>query len=174
MLTLLVLRHAQPLNTAASGRDRDRPLSGQGQQDAALIGRYLTAIDLRPDFVLTSSALRARSTAEIASEAGAWQCSIRATDALYDTVAGVALKEIQAEPDTTNVLLLSGHEPTWSALISLLAGGGALRFAAGTLACIEFHDEHWSGVQPARGQLAWLVPPSLLRTTSLRAKDPAK
>ena len=162
MLTLLILRHAKPENTAASGRDHDRPLSGRGKQDAVLIGRYLAAIDLRPESVVTSSALRARSTAEIASEAGAWRCPIRATDALYDTVPGVALEEIQAEPDATKVLLLSGHEPTWSALVSVLVGGGTLRFSAGTLACIEFHAEHWRDVQPARGQLAWLLPPSSL------------
>ena len=127
-----------------------------------MIGRYLASIDLRPGSVVTSSALRARSTAEIASEAGAWRCPIRATDSLYDTVPGVALEQIQAEPDATKVLLLSGHEPTWSALVSLLVGGGVLRFSAGTLACIEFHGEHWSDVQSARGQLAWLLPPSSL------------
>jgi len=162
MLTLLVLRHAKPENTAASGRDQDRPLSARGKQDAALIGRYLAAIDLRPESVVSSSALRARLTAEIASEAGAWQCPIRATGRLYDTVPGVALEQIQAEPAATKILLLSGHEPTWSALVSLLVGGGVLRFSAGTLACIKFHGELWIDVQPARGQLAWLLPPSSL------------
>jgi len=127
-----------------------------------LIGRYLAAIDLRPESVVSSSALRARLTAEIASEAGAWQCPIRATGRLYDTVPGVALEQIQAEPAETKILLLSGHEPTWSALVGLLVGGGVLRFSAGTLACIKFHGEHWIDVQPARGQLAWLLPPSSL------------
>jgi phosphohistidine phosphatase len=159
MLTLLVLRHAKPENTSVSGRDHDRPLSEQGKKDAALIGRHLAAIDLQPDSVLTSSALRARSTVTAASEAGAWSCPIRATDALYDTVPGLALEQVQAEPDATKVLLISGHEPTWSALVSLLIGGGIVRFSAGTLACIEFHVERWSDVQPGRGQLAWLLPP---------------
>ncbi len=163
MLTLLVLRHTKPENTAASGRDHDRPLSDRGKQDAALIGRYLSAVDLRPDSVITSSALRARSTVDIAAESGGWQCPIRATGALYDTVPGVALDEIQAEPDTTTLLLISGHEPTWSALASLLIGGGSMHFSAGGLACIEFPVQHWRDVQPSRGQLAWLITPSVPR-----------
>ena len=163
MLTLLVLRHAKPESTAASGRDHDRPLSDRGKQDAAFIGRHLSAADSRPDSVITSSALRARSTVDIAAESGGWQCPIQATDTFYDTVPGVALEEVQAEPDTTKVLLISGHEPTWSALVSLLIGGlpgGGLPFSAGTLACIAFHAERWRDVQPGRGQVAWLLPPS--------------
>ena len=163
MLTLLVFRHAKPESTAASGRDHDRPLSDRGKQDAALIGRYLSAVDLRPDSVTTSSALRARSTVDIAAESGAWQCPIRATDTLYDTVPGAALEEIQAEPGTTKVLLISGHEPAWSALVSFLIGGGSLHFPAGGLACVEFHVQHWRDVQPSRGQLAWLITPSVPR-----------
>ena len=163
MLTLLILRHAKPESTAASGRDHDRPLSDRGKQDAALIGRYLSAVDLRPGSVITSSALRARSTVDIAAESGAWQFPIRATGAFYDTAPGVALEEIQAEPDTTTLLLISGHEPTWSALASLLIGGGSLHFPAGGLACIEFHVQHWRDIQPSGGQLAWLMTPNVLR-----------
>ena len=167
MLTLLVLRHAKPENTAASGRDHDRPLSDRGKQDAANIGRYLSAVDLRPDSVITSSALRTHSSVEIASESGGWQCPIRATGALYNTRPGVALEEVQAEPDTTKLLLISGHEPTWSVLVSLLIGGGSLHFTAGGLACIEFPVQHWRDVQPSRGQLAWLITPSVARKMGL-------
>ena len=167
MLTLLILRHAKPDNTAASGRDQDRPLSDQGKQDAALIGRYLSAIDLRPDSAITSSALRARSTVDIAAGSGGWQCPIQATDTFYDAVPGVALEEVQAETDTTKVLLISGHEPTWSALASFLIGGGSLYFPAGGLACIEFHVQHWRDIQPSGGQLAWLMTPNVLRKTRL-------
>ena len=163
MLTLLILRHTKPENTAASGRDHDRPLSDRGKHDAALIGRYLSAIDPRPDSVITSSAPRARSTVDIAAESGGWQCPIRAAATLYDTAPGVALEEIQAEPDTTKVLLICGHEPTWSALASLLIGGGSMHFSAGGLACIEFQARHWRDVQPSRGQLAWLMTPNVLR-----------
>ena len=167
MLTLLVLRHTKPESTAASGRDHDRPLSDRGKQDAAFIGRHLSAADSRPDSVITSSALRARSTVDIAAESGGWQCPIQATDTFYDTVPGVALEKVQAEPDTTKLLLISGHEPTWSALVSFLIGGGSMHFPAGGLACIEFHVQHWRDVQPSGGQLAWLMTPNVLRKTRL-------
>ena len=170
MLTLLILRHAKPENTAASGRDQDRPLSDRGKQDAALIGRYLSAIDSQPDSVITSSALRARSTVDIAAESGAWHCPIHPTDIFYDTTPAVALEEVQAEPDTTTLLLISGHEPAWSALVSLLIGGGSMHFPAGGLACVEFPAQHWRDVQPSGGQLEWLITPHVLR--KILAADP--
>ena len=119
----------------------------------------LSSIDRTPDSVVASSAVRARTTVELAAEAGGWACPIRVTDRLYDTVPGRVLEEIQTEPSATKTLLIAGHEPTWSTLTSLLVGGGAARFPSAGLACIEFPLDAWTAAAPARGQLAWLVNP---------------
>ncbi len=43
------------------------------------MGRFLTAADGAPDLVVTSTAERARATAELAKEAGGWRAAIRET-----------------------------------------------------------------------------------------------
>jgi phosphohistidine phosphatase len=74
------------------------------------------------------------------------------------------IEEVRREKDSTQILLLAGHEPTWSDTCSLLIGGGGLRCPTAALACIGFQSDSWSRIAPARGQLLWLLPPRLLRS----------
>ena len=167
MLTLLVLRHGKADGGASFGSDHERALIERGRRAASLVGEFLNAIGLTPDSVITSSAARARTTVEIAAEAGSWGCGIRTTDGFYGATPGQVMEKVKSETDSTKTLLIAGHEPTWSALITLLIGGGTLRFPSAALACVEFPVEHWRDVEPSRGQLAWLVTPQQLERPGL-------
>ena len=167
MLALLVLRHGKADCDASFESDHDRPLAKRGRRAASLVGEFLHAIELIPDSVITSSAVRARTTVEIAAEAGTWNCGIKVSGSFYDATPGQVLEEVQSETDSTKTLLIAGHEPIWSALVTLLIGGGTLRFPTAALACVEFPIENWRRVEPSRGQLAWLVTPKQLKLTGL-------
>ena len=167
MVTLLVLRHGKADGDASFESDHERPLAERGRKAASLVGAFLNAIGLTPDSVITSSAVRARTTVEIAAEAGSWGCGIRTADGFYGATPGQVMEEVKSETDSTKTLLIAGHEPTWSALITLLIGGGTLRFPSAALACVEFPVEHWRDVEPSRGQLAWLVTPKQLKLRGL-------
>ena len=164
MLTLLVLRHGKSNWGASFESDHERSLTTRGRRDAALVGEFLKAMELTPDSVITSSAVRARTSVEIAVEAGSWDCAIRASNRFYQATPGQVLEEVQAETTSTKALLIAGHEPTWSSLVGILIGGGAVSFPTAALACIEFAVENWRAVEPSRGQLAWLVTPKQLRS----------
>ncbi|MDQ6668717.1 MAG: histidine phosphatase family protein [Thermoproteota archaeon] len=49
--------------------DHDRPLNKRGKRDAPLVGRLLKREDLVPDSIISSTAIRARSTAEAVGKA---------------------------------------------------------------------------------------------------------
>jgi phosphohistidine phosphatase len=59
--------------------------------------------------------------------------------------------------------MVVGHEPTWSELVSLLVGGGAVRIATAAVACLELAANDWSAIEPGAGRLVWLVAPKLLQ-----------
>ena len=162
MKRLLLMRHAKSDRSADYGEDHERPLSKRGEASAHAIGRFLTLTKQQPDAGLTSSAVRARRTLELAIAAGGWNCPIRPTRALYDGGPADILDEINQESDAIASLVVVGHEPTWSALASGLVGGGALRMVTGALAAIDFGVESWSAVGPGYGELAWMVAPRLL------------
>ena len=69
MKILTLVRHAKSSWKDTSLRDRDRPLNKRGQKAAPRMGRLLREEGLAPDRILSSTAVRARTTAWAAAEA---------------------------------------------------------------------------------------------------------
>jgi phosphohistidine phosphatase len=161
MKSLILLRHGKSDWEAGDGRDHERPVASRGKAAARTMGRFLSLAGQAPDSVVASSAVRARTTVELAAEAGQWKAPTRITRALYEATAFQVLEEIRAEPAATCCLLLAGHEPTWSELTGLLIGGGAVHFPTACMARIDFDVEAWKDVEYGKGALVWLIPPKL-------------
>lgn len=162
MPRLYLLRHAKSDWEAGSSSDHDRPLAPRGRAAARLIGRFLTDLGQEPDAVVASTALRARSTAELAASAGAWQCSIRTTDNLYLPTPAAILSEARKLPNDVKRLVLVGHEPAWSEAVGLFAGHARVRMVTAALARLDFSGADWSSIDFGEATLAWLVTPKLL------------
>ena len=156
---LLLFRHAKSDWHAGIPGDHERPLTKRGSESARVMGRVLAAADQLPDLVVTSSAVRARTTVELAHEAGGWTCPVETSDALYDTDAASVLKEIRKLPDAAASVLLAGHEPTWSELASRLIGGGDLRFPTAVVVLIDLGVDKWRDATFGHGALVWLLQP---------------
>jgi phosphohistidine phosphatase len=162
MLELLVMRHAKSDWDTGAGDDHDRPLAERGVKAARKVGRFLAASEMVPELVICSTALRARTTVELAAAAGKWRCPVEHTRAFYGAEPRAVLAEIASRPAPPRLMVV-GHEPTWSELVSLLIGGGAVRMATAAVACIEIEAGGWSAVEPGSGRLAWLITPKLLQ-----------
>ena len=67
--------------------------------------------------------MRALTTAELAADAGGWNCEVRAEPGLYGAGTTGLLLEIQALDNDLDTVMLTGHEPTLSSLAGLLIGG---------------------------------------------------
>jgi phosphohistidine phosphatase len=160
--TLLLLRHAKSDRSAPHAGDHERPLNERGRASARRIGRALARLRQTPEQVLTSTAVRARRTAELAAEAGGWSCPVRATRALYLSSPEAVLEEIGKEDDRMERLLVVGHEPSWSELASRLIGGGRLELPTAAVLRIDCEAARWSELAVHRGGLVWLLTPRLL------------
>lgn len=169
MRTLLLLRHAKSDWEASSGSDHERPLNKRGRKAAALVGTFLAKAGVVPELVLSSSAVRARTTVELAAAAGKWESKVEVTPALYEAAPETVIAKLRRLPEEAQTVLLAGHEPTWSALASLLIGGGEIRMPTASVAAIEFDAESWAEVDRGRGKLLWLVVPRLLEGLELDA-----
>ena len=162
MKTLLFFRHGKSDWDAPFDHDHDRPLAKRGRNAAKLMGEFLMSSGSAPDSIVTSTAVRARRTVEIASEAGGWDAPIRETRELYGVGPREVLAVVHEQPDTSYRLLLAGHEPTWSNVVSLFTGGSSVRFPTAAVARIDFDVSAWREVAFGQGELIWLVPPKLL------------
>lgn len=161
MKTLLLMRHAKSDWRADSSTDHARPLNKRGRRAAKTVGRFL-ARERRPDLILTSSAIRALETAELAHQAGDWRCPTQVVDAFYEGSINDVLRQVRAVDSAHETVLLAGHEPVWSDLVSRLIGLANVRMVTAAVARVDFEDG-WSSVSPGSGRLVWLVTPKLLQ-----------
>lgn len=160
MKTLLLMRHAKSDWDASYGSDHDRPLAARGHRSASVMGRVLAAWEEIPDLVITSSASRARATAEEAARAGSWDCPIIVDPELYGTGPGTVLAIAEHNASHEERIMLVGHEPTWSMLAEQVTGGRVeMRTAA--VAAIDLLADTWDGLGQARGWLRFVVSPRM-------------
>jgi phosphohistidine phosphatase len=161
MPKLILLRHGKS-DWTGDEDDALRPLAPRGVRAAQQMGEFLTRIEHVPDAIITSPAERAFQTVRLAMDAGRWSCPVREADALYGGRAGDLIAELRREPPSVRLLLAVGHEPTWSASVAELIGGGNVSMPTAAMACIDLGDTGWHEVVPARGTLLWLLPPRLV------------
>ncbi len=171
MRSVIMFRHGKSdWQADTAGDDRLRPLSRRGQKTARTMGRFLARAGEVPDAAITSPALRATETLRLAMEAGGWNCPVRINEGLLGDVRAV-IEEIRTEVTATEVLIIVGHEPTWSETAGFLIGGGSLRLPTGALARIDLDIDEWTNVGRASGRLSWLVGPRLFPEKSFDFAD---
>ncbi len=154
MRRLLLFRHASA-EAGTGHEDHARPLDPAGRADARAMGRRLAALDLRPDLVLCSSALRATETWEEAGPAWTPAPVVTLDDALYLSDPGTLLDVIAVQDGDDASLMVIGHNPGLHQLAATLASGGAEAplarlhggFPAGAVAVLAFDAASWHGLE---------------------------
>jgi phosphohistidine phosphatase len=165
---LHLLRHAKSSWDDDSLRDRDRPLAPRGRKATKRIARWAQKHDVRPQLVVTSSAVRARETVRGVLP-GLGEPEVWIETALYAASAETLLERVRALPDEADETMLVGHNPGLQELLLLLAGPGDLReraqakFPTGALATLEADVARWSDLQPGVARLVELVVPRDLK-----------
>jgi phosphohistidine phosphatase len=109
MKTLLLARHAKSEWGIHGLSDHDRPLNGRGRRDAPAMARNLVEDGLTVQRIVSSTATRARSTAD--QYAAPFGLEVIEEAALYAASAGTILEVAAALPDEVDVAMLVGHNP---------------------------------------------------------------
>ena len=127
-MDLYILRHGIAVEPGTPGyeRDADRPLTPEGERKLRQVADAMKALDLSFDLVLSSPYLRARQTAEIVVAALGERKRLELSDTLTPGGSVKKLVELLNYRETCpESVLLVGHEPDLSGLISLLVSGKA-------------------------------------------------
>jgi phosphohistidine phosphatase len=162
--TLLVLRHGKSDWGAEYGGDAERPLAKRGRRAAKTIGRHLARVGPRPTLALTSPAVRARDTLERVLAAAGFDCPTGVAESFYGHGTGAVLEELGRLEGSPDVVLVVGHEPTWSELIAAVTGS-YVRFPTAALARLDF-DADWARLGSEGAVLTWLVLPRELEAAA--------
>jgi phosphohistidine phosphatase len=120
MKTLLLMRHAKSNWKETDLADHERPLNNRGQKDAPRMGSILLDRELVPQQLLSSSALRARETAEAVAKVSGFQGEIGYLDRLYLAEAEEYMTVLRELQDTIERVMVIGHNPGLETLLQLL------------------------------------------------------
>jgi len=157
MRTLLLMRHAKSDWDADFESDHERPLNDRGVHGARLMGRVLAGRGLAPNLVVSSTAVRARTTAELAVDSGEWDCALRLDRALYESGPAGVLAAASTAPDVPSLMLV-GHQPTWSLLVRELTDE-TVDMKTAAVAVVEIGIDSWRPLTGAEGKLVEVLFP---------------
>jgi phosphohistidine phosphatase len=122
MKTLLLLRHAKSSWKDGNIADRDRPLTARGKRDAPRMGQLIREKELVPNLIVSSTAKRARKTAELVAEHCGCDRKIELVDDVYEADVKTLIRVLaQVAPEATRVMLV-GHNPGLDELLFALTG----------------------------------------------------
>ncbi len=123
-MEIYILRHGIAVARGTPGykKDSERPLTKEGEEKMHQIAEAMMAMGLKFDLILSSPYVRAADTAQIV--AGHIDEEVTFTESL--TPDGNPLELIREINDAkVQRVLLVGHEPDLSGLISILISGGS-------------------------------------------------
>jgi phosphohistidine phosphatase len=123
MKHLYVLRHGIAVQPGTPGiPDDQRPLTAKGKKRMQQIALALSKLDLKLDRIVTSPLPRARATAEIVADALDCREQLEISNALRTGTSAASIQKWLRER-TEDELMIVGHNPTLSDLVSLLVAG---------------------------------------------------
>lgn len=154
MKTLYLVRHAKSSWDNPALRDFDRPLNDRGKNDAPRMGKRLRKRGILPDFIISSSAKRARSTAKRIAEAlGYPEKEIQLTETLYHAEPEVILSVIHRLPDSCNSVMLVGHNPGLTDFANQYIDVRIDNMPTCGVVAAQFDVRSWKDVGEAQGSL---------------------
>src|SRR3979490_3560437 len=152
MRRILLLRHAKSAWSDPGASDYERPLNRRGQDAARRIGPYLDRHRLVPEYVLCSTATRARETWDLVAAEIPAAPPPYYDERLYNAAPGSILDVLRQASPAIKSLLLVGHNPGLQELSTLLIASGDLddrdrthdKLRASSLVVFDFPIERWS------------------------------
>ncbi|WP_345803319.1 histidine phosphatase family protein [Microbacterium sp. AZCO] len=147
-IRLALVRHAKSDWGDPDLDDHDRPLNDRGLRDAPVMAARLAQSGFRADAILSSTALRARTTASYFGEALGVEVELQ--ERLYGAPASLLLRAA-AERGVASVIVVA-HDPGMTTLAEQLSDGGIVHMPTCAVATFEWDEDDWdvaTAVDPA-------------------------
>lgn len=154
MKVLYLVRHAKAGSRDGHISDEERPLSRRGKRDAAFMSDLLFNKGIMPSLIISSSARRAITTAQIFAENLKYELTeIRINPSIYEASLMTLKYIITSIDESVQSAMLFGHNPGFSLLASELCRGGINEMPTCAIAGIRFECERWSEITGVKGNL---------------------
>ena len=164
-MMLYLMRHGLAVEAGTPGfkTDADRALTHKGRRQLRKIARTMKEMELEIDLILSSPYVRARQTAEIVAATLKLKKQLKFSNALaVGGEAALLLRQLERLKPQPKSLLLVGHEPGLSRLMSILLTGNSrmnVDFKKSGLCKLEINQLRLG----VCASLSWLLTPGQLK-----------
>jgi phosphohistidine phosphatase len=151
-----ILRHGKAEDAGPGMGDADRRLTKRGRDEIAATGRWMAVQELRFDLIAASPFVRAQETATIIADFLGGKDRLTTWKVLAPGGNPESVCRLIGKHPDVRAILLVGHEPLLSALISRIISGNetaAIAMSKGALAKIR----EFSPARNPSGELHWLM-----------------
>ncbi len=159
MKTLLLMRHAKSSWSNAKLADHDRPLNDRGCTDAPKMGEWLASLDVVPELILCSTAVRAKQTVEYLLQSLPFDGEVIYSRMLYHAGDEVFSEELGRLGDEIEIAMIVGHNPGMEYAVENYTGEWD-RMSTAAVVRIEFPISKWGELEDEpEGELTGLWRP---------------
>ena len=164
MKRIILVRHAKAVPYGYDD-DFNRNLTERGETDAEKISLELNNLGIKPDVIISSSAVRAIKTARIFAESLSFNKNdIREEAEIYH---GLTTSEfidlIQKLPDTASTVYIFGHNPCFYSYANNLLEYFNGEMPTCSTVGIDFPVDSWEKVSAGTGNKAFHLVPKMFR-----------
>ena len=154
MKTIYLLRHAKSSWENPNLDDFERPLNKRGHYDAPLMGNLMEKLNILPDLIISSPAIRAAMTARIVAEAINYPLkNIQYDENIYEADDSQILDVIYGVDNAIKKLMLVGHNPSFTYFSHFLANHDINNIPTCGLIGIEMEIKEWNKLKKKCGKL---------------------
>jgi phosphohistidine phosphatase len=158
-MNLYILRHASAgVRRASLIVDNKRPLDKEGKEQCLLVGRYLSAIKVQFDLIISSPLKRALQTASLVGTEVAYDSKIQVSEVVSPSGTVAGFQALVGDLKGHENVLIVGHNPNLPQFLGSLISSprpATIRMRKGAIARVDYTQRP--------GQLLSLVDPRLLR-----------
>ncbi|MBG9375145.1 histidine phosphatase family protein [Panacibacter sp. DH6] len=157
MKTLLLVRHAKSSWDNPSQKDFDRPLNNRGNKDAPAMAEKLAEKGVIPDALVSSTAVRALSTAKYFAKAFNYPGqNIIKTPALYEAPYDVYFDVISKFNNQFQSVAIFAHNPGITMFANKLTNTQIDNMPTCCVFAVQVETDNWSNFEQAK-KTFWFI-----------------
>lgn len=164
MKTLYIVRHAKSSWDNPEFSDHERPLMQKGVRKTAKISQYLSEMDVEPDMIISSTAVRAYETACLIAKALHYPVDkIQKEAKLYLSDSEQILNLIFGVDNKHKSLMIFGHNPTFTSFANQFLSEKIDWMPTSAVVAVKFDTDNWEDLCLSDKQLKFVVFPKMLK-----------
>jgi len=163
MKNLYLIRHAKSDWSDESKSDFERGLNRRGEKAIFTMADALKEKKIIPDLILSSSAKRAKLTAEGLAKNTGYRGKIKYIDALYMADPETVLSLIKNVNNRHDTLFVVGHNPETTELSNMMIDGFIDNVPTLGIVALNVPIKHWKKFKPEEGKLKFFIYPKMFK-----------